>query len=182
MKLEALTLADMEQIRGWRENFAETLRTPYKLTKEMQEDYYLNTICNRNSTTRYWALVDYSPADVCRETAIFSKRYLLGYGGIEHISWENSNGEMSLLIDPARQGQGLGEQAVALFLEQAFHHLNLHTVYGECYQSGPWRFWERMVDKYEGYNTFLPLRKYHAGEYWASYYFTFTREMYDELQ
>ena len=184
MKLEPLTLEDMEQIRIWRHAFSETLRTPYMLTREMQEDYYRNTICNRESKTRYWALVEDSHEEdvstVYQPQAVWAHggRRLCGYGGIENISWENSNGEMSLLIDPARHGKGLGEQAVALFLGKAFNHLNLATVYGECYTCGPWMFWEKQVHRFDGTSTVLPKRKYWKGEYYGSYYFTFDKETY----
>ena len=185
MKLEPLTLEDMEQIRIWRHAFSETLRTPYMLTREMQEDYYRNTICNRESKTRYWALVEDSHEEdvstVYQPQAVWAHggRRLCGYGGIENISWENSNGEMSLLIDPARHGKGLGGEAVELFLAQAFNFLNLHAVHGECYGCGPYKFWEKQVEKYKGESTWLPLRKYHAGAYWPSYYFTFERLGYE---
>ena len=47
MTLEPLTLEDMETIRHWRHEIKETLRTPYVLTKEMQEDYYhIKDSCN----------------------------------------------------------------------------------------------------------------------------------------
>ena len=164
MTLEPLTRKDMEQIRVWRHEFKETLRTPFMLTKEMQEDYYRDTICNRDSKTRYWALCEHK----------FGRR-LLGYGGIENISWENSNGEMSLLIDPDRHGEGLGSEAVEMFLEQAFSFLNLNVVYGECYGSGPYEFWEKMVEKYEGEGIWLPRRKFWQGEYYDSFGFTFCR-------
>ncbi len=96
MELRPLTEENMEQVRIWRHEVPETLRTSYMLTKEMQQDYYRNVICNRNSTTRYWGLYgdcgDLQPEKECP--------HFFGYGGIENISWENRNGEMSLLIAP----------------------------------------------------------------------------------
>jgi RimJ/RimL family protein N-acetyltransferase len=184
--LEPLTLEDMEQIRIWRNQVPETLRTPYFLTKEMQEDYYRNIICNRDSRTRYWALIKYEEYDgnawerIDKHELVYNRngyRYLLGYGGIENISWENRNGEISILIDPERWRQHLGIEAVGLFLDQAFNKLNLFTVYGECYYCGPWKFWEKMVESRGelATSTYLPARKYWNGKYYGSYYFTFYR-------
>lgn len=174
MTLEPLTLEDMEQIRRWRHEVPETLRTPYMLTREMQEDYYHNVICNRDSKTRYWALKQN------RISKDFARCEFMGYGGIENISWENRNGEMSLLIDPGYRGEGYGKEAVRLFLDQAFGNLNLYTVYGECYYSGPVGFWAKMIEIYGGTDAYLPCRKYYDGKYYGSYYFTFYRSKYYE--
>jgi hypothetical protein len=162
MELRPLTMEDMHVIRRWRHQVPETLRTPYMLTREMQEDYYRTVICDRRSATRYWAVAD---GDV-----------LLGYGGIENIIWENRNGEISLLMAPNERGKGLGAEAAELILEQAFYRLNLEHVYGECYMCGPYLFWEKMVEKYAGSEVVLPRRKFWDGMYYDSYYFTFYRK------
>ncbi len=193
MKLEPLTREDMEQIRIWRHQFPETLRTPYMLTKEMQEDYYLNTICNRESHTRYWALWIDEPHvthqgwtlaadapsrfDVPTQTAFPT---FAGYGGIENISWENRTGEISLLIDPGRHGEGLGTEAVALFLDQAFNYLNLNAVFAECYGCGPTGFWKKMYHRYGGQRAYLHCRKYYGGKSYGSEVTTFMRGEYEK--
>ena len=56
MKLKVLSSEDMETVREWRSEVPETLRTPYELTYEMQQDYYQNVISNRESKTRYWGI------------------------------------------------------------------------------------------------------------------------------
>ena len=178
MKLRPLTEADMEQVRMWRHGVPESLRTPYMLTQEMQADYYRNVICDRDSTTRYWGLwhtAGWHPEPPCW--------YFIGYGGIENICWENGNGEISLLLGPDYRGKGYGQQAVGLFLDQAFRHMGLKNVYGECYKCGPWKFWRKMLRVFQGpggdhESAWLPARKYYKGEHHDSYYFTFDAESY----
>jgi len=188
MTLKPLSAANMEMVRHWRHDIGNTLRTPYMLTEEMQRDYYENTICARNSTTRYWGLwTGKSWADVEAYAKAHNLVFMrgegthsgedtfIGYGGIENIEWENGTGEISLLISPDERGKGYGRQAVMLFLEQAFEHMNLHTVHGECYQCGPYLFWEKMLAEWGGptHQIWLPCRKYWKGRYYDSLYFTF---------
>jgi hypothetical protein len=153
-----------------------TLRTPFMLTKEMQEDYYRNVICNRESRTRYWAFRD-APAQY-NDLGMPCKNWLLGYGGIENIEWENRRGEISVLIDPAKHGQKLGTEAVNLILDQAFNYLNLMTVYGECFMSGPHGFWRKILTRlpYQTDTAILPAKKYYKGDYHGSFYFTIFKQ------
>ena len=104
----------------------------------------------------------------------------IGYGGIENISWPNGNGEISLLIGSDYRGKGYGKQAVGLFLDQAFNHMGLKNVYGECYDCGPWEFWREVLIEYDRdwASVWLPDRKYYKGEYHDSYYFTFNSKSY----
>jgi RimJ/RimL family protein N-acetyltransferase len=162
--LRPLSLEDMEVIRNWRHQVMETLRTPYMLTAEQQADYYIHTICDRRGTTRYWGFW----ADKVEPMV------LVGMGGIENIQWENRTGEISVLISSQERGKGYGRAAVDAILDQAFNHLNLETVYGECYKcSAAVPFWEKLVDERSGYLTLLPMRKYWNGAYWDAIYFTF---------
>ena len=57
MKLDTLTLQDVEQIRIWRNQDLSTWRTPYLLTEEMQKRFYYD-INKRESKHRYWAIRD----------------------------------------------------------------------------------------------------------------------------
>jgi len=123
IEIGPLSREDMEIIRGWRNKIPETLRTPYFLTEEMQEAYYDQVICNRASTTRYWAF---------KQDSGFIAEELIGMGGIENISWENSIGELSVLVNPEKRGKGFGKQIVHEILNQAFNFLNLENVFAEC--------------------------------------------------
>ncbi len=170
MILKPLSLDDMETVRGWRNSVLETLRTPYMLTREMQEDYYRKVICDRNSTTRYWGFWEISPDN------------FIGYGGIEHIEWENSRGEISVLINPDYRRIGYGVKAVQLILDQAFNYMNLFSVHAEVYTCANYGFWQKMADKYcDGQGVLLPCTKYYNGAYWDSYYHTFFKEAFNGM-
>jgi RimJ/RimL family protein N-acetyltransferase len=168
MELRALKLSDMGPIRRERNALPDgILRTPFLLTSEMQEEWYFAEIANRKSTTRYWALQD--------------NNTLVGYGGIENISWENGTGEISLLIFQNHKRQGFGAQAVRLFLDRAFNYLRLGAVVAEVYGSNPNSpFWERVGTEHNAHYTVLPHRKFVHGRYYGAEWYTFTKERYDE--
>lgn len=166
MNLRALTIEDMEPIRKWRNECLDTLRTPFPLTKEQQEDWYKNEICNRNSRSRFWAI----------DEAFFSGQdpFLIGYGGIENIQWENRIGEISLLINPERKNHGHGSKAARFIIGEAFERLNLLTVYAECYANNPAiKFWAKIFGNQTP--VVLPNRKYCNGQYYDSFYFSMSR-------
>lgn len=162
---------DMEVVRRWRNEVPETLRTPFMLTEEQQERYYYDVICNRDSRTRYlglWSDDSTNPA-------------FLGYGGIENIEWENSRGEISVLIAPKYRGQSFGRVAVEQFLIEAFNFIGLNTVWGEVYRCGHYKFWERLIEKYQGFSVWLPEMKYFGGYYYDALYFTFFKGAFNEV-
>ena len=201
IELRPLSADDMETVRVWRLGCPETLRTPYMLTKEMQQQYYRDVICNREGHTRYWGLwrrvvnggVRMTDPRIGPVGYTQSEYVFIGYGGLENISWENGNAEISLLIGPEYRKQGYGREAVKLFLGQAFDVMRLHSVYGECYLCGPWRFWDGLIsnaygngsfdgiDDYAEHYQFLPCRKLWNGVHYDSYYFTFTGGAYENL-
>jgi RimJ/RimL family protein N-acetyltransferase len=163
--LRVLSIEDMEPIRQWRNQCLSTLRTPFPLTKEQQEQWYRDEICNRASRSRFWGiwLQSWNGGEA-----------LHGYGGIENIQWENRIGEISLLIDPEEQGHGVGLTHANIIISRAFNDLNLHTVFAECYQNNPAvKFWDRVFIK--GYRTILPNRKYSDGEYVNSVYYSLSK-------
>ena len=162
LSLRPLDAGTIEIVRAWRHEVPETLRTPMMLTYEMQQDYYENIICNRTGTTRYWGLWQYDT--------------FVGYGGIENIQWENSTGEISILIGKKYQGRGYGAAGVRLFLEQAFYFMGLRSVWGEVYKCGNVGFWEKLCQKYNAYTTDIKYRKYFNGIYYDSMYFCFAKE------
>jgi len=88
------------------------------LTKEQQQDYYRNVICDRRGTTRYWGLHDLDIVTFREMLGDPEKgkvrtqfgNSLIGYGGIENIEWENRHGEISIIIAPEYRGStGYGE-------------------------------------------------------------------------
>ncbi len=198
MKLEILTLEQCEEVRKWRNQCLETLRTPYPLTKEMQESFYQNVVCNRNSPHRYWAIwgekEDYpagSAIKVKKGELIVPKipEFFLGMGGLTGISLENRNAEISLIINPEYRNKGIGKQAVTLLLDQGFNYLNLQTIYGEVYGCNHFEiveFWKKITEEYTKTNfvnwIVMRNRKFWKGKYYQGYYFTIDRDDFNSVE
>lgn len=164
MKLTAPTREDVEQVRRWRNEYSQSLRTQFLLTEEMQQDFYENVICNRDSKHRYFSVVD--------------RDILVGFGGITNIQWENGTGEMSLIIDHNLTGNGYGTTAFDLLLSYAFGDLRLETVTGEAYQGGKADFCHKMVGRYDAYSTVLPKRKYYDAQFRSALWYCIDKEDY----
>jgi RimJ/RimL family protein N-acetyltransferase len=166
MKLKPPTKENLELVRQWRNECMETLRTPYMLTEQQQEDFY-DSLCSRTSPHRYYEL--------------WSDGRFVGLGGITYIQWENRCGEISLILAPDARGCGLGRRAVSELYRTAFNELNLNMVFGEvydCNKAVP--FWEKQCRRYNGYITDMPDRKYWNGNYHWSRYFSVTKEKYEK--
>ena len=165
MVLAALTAADVEAARQWRNDDSARLglRTPYLLTEAMQRRFYEDVVSDRHSVHRYWA--------VRREGV------LVAMAGITDLQWENGHGEISLVVDPARQGEGIGAGAVGLVLQEAFERMRLLTVFGECYVHNPaLGFWRRMVERLGGGSVTVPRRKWWEGRLHDAMLFWFVAE------
>lgn len=168
MYLSALTKEQCEKVRQWRNKDIAMYRTPFYLTKEMQEDFFEKVVCDRRSTNRFFAIMDTSWQEV-----------FVGMCGFVNISWENRSAEISLVIDPQLHKQGRGEDSLLLLLHEAFKNMNLENVYGECYWCSPaLGFWQHICEKYGAEHVLLPTRKYWNGEYHNSLYFNFNRTAY----
>jgi GNAT superfamily N-acetyltransferase len=152
---------DMPIIVAERAMIPETLRTPYFINGDMQNNYYESVLCNRSSTTRYFKFLD--------------NTNFIGMGGIENISFENSNGELSILVFSKYRGCGYGKRLVYQILDYAFRYLNLENVFAECYMCGNVRFWEKIVDEIGASYACLESRKFYSGQYWNSLYINFNR-------
>jgi len=140
IELVCPTIELFELAREWRNKCLETLRTPFILTKEMQEEYANKVLKNRHLNCRWWGFAENS--DI----------YYVGLGGIENISWENRNGEISLIINP--------------YFE--VYHINENS----------FSFWMKIVQIYNGYATLLPYRKYWNGKYYDSHYFNINKKFF----
>jgi len=164
MQLEFLTEMQCEIVRKWRNECRQALRTPYSLTEEMQRDFYRDIVCNRNALDRYWAIL-------MEQSATMNAKFL-GMGGLTNIQWQNHLAEISLIMDPNVHGKGF--EAVHLLLQEAFDRMGLKTVCGECYGCNTLGLvlWDTAAEKYGAYHTTLPNRKFWAGKFWDSYYFS----------
>jgi len=153
----------VEWVRRWRNEDISCMRTPYQIAEEMQQNFYQDVICNRDSRHRYWAVWE---GDDC-----------IAFGGLTNIQWENRIAEISLIVNPNHTGKGVGRNATHLLLKEGFGNMNLQTIFGECYMcSKSIGFWRRMVGEIKGYMTSLPRHKYWQGEYYDSLYFSFDRK------
>ena len=144
----------------------------------MQDDFYDNVINDKDSKHRYFAILDRNNIDI--EKVKTSKEFntwlggnkLIGMGGLNNIEWENSTAEISLIINPDYRGKGYGMKSVDLLFKEGFSNMGLYSVYGEVYECGNKGFWEKVVDKYDGYKTMLPNRKLHNGIMYDSMWFS----------
>ena len=157
MKLKALERWHVEAVREWRNEDLSFLRTPYRLTTDMQQDFYDEVVCNRDSKHRYFAIVD---------GGLF-----IGMGGLTNIDYVNGNAEVSLIINPKDRHMGYGKRAFALLHEEAIFNLRLDNVWGVVYNTGNVEFWHSVIDDYEGYRVKLPRRKFYNGEYYDAMWF-----------
>jgi len=166
MKLKALTLLDIEQVRQWRNLQIEMLRTPFPLTEEQQAKFYSEVISNRQANARYWGIKE--------------KENLIGMAGLENIQFENRLAEISLLLTPGAMEEH-GAKALNLLLHEGFMNMNLENIFTEVYECSPHlQFWMNIVVKYDTCFARLPNRKYYNGEYWSSFYINFNKEDYLE--
>jgi RimJ/RimL family protein N-acetyltransferase len=181
MKLSTLTREQCQQVREWRNNEPQFLRTPYLLTEKMQDDFFDNVVNNRESKHRYFALMS-EPVEYVEMTSIkqpekfTSEPSFIGMGGLTNIEWENGTAEISLIINPEYRRKGKGREAVKLLLDEAWQNIRLVSVYGEVYKCGNVLFWENVLNEYNHtYRTELPDRKYYKGVSWPSVWFAFMR-------
>jgi RimJ/RimL family protein N-acetyltransferase len=186
MKLKELSLQDCEQVRIWRNECLESLRTPFPLTKEMQEQFYHEVICNRHARARYWGLWETKTPDddLPKELVTVCKPYdyLIGMIGLENIEQENRRAEISIIINPEYKGKGYGTEAVDLLLDQGFDYLNLENIWGECYISNPAvvNFWAVICTKYKASWINIPNTKFYNGTYYGSQHFTINKKEWKE--
>ena len=178
MILDALTLADVEQVRQWR-NLPDArpgLRTDVMLTQLQQEAWYRDVVCDRRAVHRYWAVRD-------------DNGVLLAQAGLTDISWGDGHAEISLIVSPHARGGGVGGEAVTLVLREAFEHMRLHQVYGEVYwcNKGALEFWVGQMERHTKWRRTSPFaaagpvvvlsdRKWWEGRFWNATYFTITAE------
>lgn len=169
MQLKVLSYNDVEQARIWRNETLSMNRTPYPLTQEQQAKFYHEVVCNRQANSRYWGIWE--------ANSLTENETYIGMGEITNISLENRNGEIGLLMNPGYVY--MANEAIDLILEQAFEHLNLENIYGECYLcSGYIGIWISIALRYYEDSdalTFLPKRKYWQGQYYDSLYFNINK-------
>lgn len=160
--LAPITRANCLTAKEWRNGYRQALRTSILLTDEMQNAFFDKVATDRHSEDRYWEIRD--------------KNKFVGLGGLTDIEWENSLAEISLFISPEMQGEGRGTESVLLLCDEGFSRMGLKTVLGEAFKCNPhWTFWENLTNRFNGYSTNLPNRKFWDGLWWDSFYFSWDR-------
>ena len=158
MTLEAMTLADAQAARAWRNDRPDAMRTPYPLSQADQQAWYLD------HDGRFFSIVE--------------DDLLAGYGGIQHVQWESRIGELSLLMDPAVDHHRA--EALDLILTYAFDTMRLDTVFAEVYECNrDLSWWQHVACGPECTTARLPNRKWYQGRYWGSLYISFDRRSYE---
>jgi RimJ/RimL family protein N-acetyltransferase len=186
MKLKALSLSDCEQVRQWRNEQLPMLRTSFPLTQQQQMNFYSDVVCNRQANSRYWGIVENDNQvlnrDVMGNLIPEQNAGLIGMCGLENISLENRNAEISLIFYTKFLINKYGEIALDLLLHEGFMNMNLENIYTEVYECSPYnKFWMQQANKYNSRLAILPNRKYWNGLYYDSEYINFNKERYNEI-
>ena len=113
---------DRFEIMKWRNEQIYHLRQAHPLTKENQEIYFTDTIAKLFDEEKPGQILfSYLEGDTC-----------IGYGGLVHINWVDSNAEISFIIktDLEKDYFEFHWQTYLGLIEQvAFEDLSLHKIY-----------------------------------------------------
>jgi len=145
-------LGELGELANWRndERVRPALRTG-KLTFSSQQVEWANKVYYDNTCSYYF---------------IYYNKILVGYCGLDKISFENKTAEISLLINPDEHRQGHGMEAVILLLDIAFDKLKLKLIYAEVNDTtSAIEFWLAQGFMVE---AFLKDRKFWKGKFYNS--------------
>ncbi|MEI8124234.1 MAG: GNAT family N-acetyltransferase [Parachlamydiaceae bacterium] len=130
--LTPLRHQDIFLIKKWRNEQIEVLRQKEPLTDAMQEHYFHNVITP--------LFTQKHPEQILLSFLLDGN--LIGYGGIVHIDWPISQGEVSFLVETVRsKDEEIYNNDFASFLklikQLAFKDLHLHRLYTETFDIRP---------------------------------------------
>lgn len=143
LRLEPLTQDHLPLLLEWRRGIRPTLRTKHLLSLE-EERRWLKSLQIPSPPVHYFALEN-STGDV------------FAFTGLVNIDYSNKRAEVALLIGPDHRGKGSGKRAIELLREEAFTHLGLLVLWGECYTENQvgLKFWEALTKDYGGFGSML---------------------------
>jgi RimJ/RimL family protein N-acetyltransferase len=171
MKLKVLSMEDCEQVRLWRNECLYALRTPHPSTKEQQEEFYLNVVCDKNTNSLYRGVT----TEIGKDDETIDM--LIGMVGLENIEKENGRAEISIMINPEYQQAGFGWDAMEALLKLGFTYERIENIWGECYTSNPAiNFWRKICKRYNAYTTMMKNTKLWDDVYHDSLLFNFNKE------
>ena len=143
-------MSDVEAVYRWRANDEIVWWTSVYVWPESLEQaraFVADQVNNTDPANRKFA--------ICRKV---DDKYL-GHIGYEHLNLRDRNTELGIVIgDPDSLGQGIGSEAVGLFLRVCFEELGLHRVGLRVLSSNP-----RAVRCYQkcGFREEGAMRDYH---------------------
>jgi RimJ/RimL family protein N-acetyltransferase len=128
--ISAVQDEDIEHIRLWRNRQLVVLRQPFPISSNQQISYYSDKI--------FPSMLEEEPANILM--SFYYKGQLIGYGGLVHMSWRDSRGEISFLLNPAfTQDKKLYKDKHMVFLklvtDLAFTDLGLNKIFTETWST-----------------------------------------------
>lgn len=109
---------------------------------EREDLRFIHNLDNNAIIMRYWfeepyeAFVELAELYDKHIHDQMERRFVVDMGGVScglveliEIDYIHRRAEFQIIIDPAYQGQGLGEKATRMALDYAFQVLNLHKIY-----------------------------------------------------
>ena len=125
--IENIKKNEIEQIRIWRNNSIKFLRQNRKISKKEQILYFKKNIYEQTLLRR--------PKHIL--FAFKKDNILIGYGGLVHISWENKNAELSLLLDPKyndkKKYKIFFNKYIDLVIKFSFNRCKLKKIYTQTF-------------------------------------------------
>ena len=125
LTVKAINEDDIESIRKIRNDQIDILRQQKLITKADQKKYFQNNIWNDMAITQKNILL-----------AIFKEDFLIGYGGLVHISWQDKRAELSFIIEK-KFSDIEKEKIMKIFISQIkkifFDELKMHKISTETY-------------------------------------------------
>lgn len=123
---------DIESIRQWRNSQMDVLRQVSEISAPQQEQYFENYVWPEKQKDR--------PSQIL--FSILRRGRVVGYGGLTNISWPDSRGEVSFLLDPeSERDMEIKEQVFSPFLrilsEISFRDLGLAKIFCETFSLRP---------------------------------------------
>lgn len=121
---------DRWEIMKWRNEQIYHLRQVRPLTTDDQEYYFINVVANLfGQETPQQILFSFLKNDKC-----------IGYGGLVHINWIDSNAEISFIMDTQLEKEHFSENwsnFLCLLERIAFEDLKFHKIYTYAFDLRP---------------------------------------------
>jgi hypothetical protein len=101
---------------------------------------------------------------------------IIGYCGVEHISWYNGTGEASFLLD--ENATEYWPEAFRAFIRKAFDATGLQAIYAEVYHCSENReLWALSAEEHHAESVTVPCRRRLGDVYHGADIHTFLREV-----